>query len=76
MLLEIVSVIGLIGSAAALVAATGGLALFYTVFIDKERGPRLGYFLSSMDRNYVVNRIKKPYPAGHSRIKRYSRHPK
>ncbi len=32
--------------------------LFYTVFIDKERGPRLGYFLSSMDRNYVVNRIK------------------
>ena len=30
----------------------------YRVFIDKDKGPRLGYFLSSMDKNYVVNRIK------------------
>ena len=32
--------------------------LFYRVFIDKDKGPRLGYFLSSMDKNYVVDRIK------------------
>ena len=32
--------------------------LFYRVFIDKDKGPRLGYFLASMDKNYVINRIK------------------
>ncbi|MEM0132367.1 lysine--tRNA ligase [Acidiplasma sp.] len=35
-----------------------GFSLFYRVFIDRERGPRLGYFLANLDRNYVISRIK------------------
>ncbi len=31
--------------------------LFYRIFIDKDKGPRLGYFLASMDKNYVINRL-------------------
>lgn len=34
-----------------------GFSVFYKILIDKTKGPRLGYFLSSMDKNYVINRI-------------------
>ncbi|HLH86747.1 MAG TPA: lysine--tRNA ligase [Thermoplasmataceae archaeon] len=34
-----------------------GFAAFYNVLIGKDRGPRLGYFLSSLDRNFVRRRI-------------------
>jgi len=35
-----------------------GFALFYRVLIGKEKGPRLGYFLSHLDKNMIVARIK------------------
>ncbi len=35
-----------------------GFGSFYKVIIGKEQGPRLGYFLSNMDRNFVINRLK------------------
>jgi lysyl-tRNA synthetase class 1 len=31
--------------------------MFYKIFIDKERGPRLGYFLASMGKNNVISRL-------------------
>jgi lysyl-tRNA synthetase class 1 len=34
-------------------------ALYYTIFINKNRGPKLGYFLSYLNRDFVVERIKK-----------------
>ncbi len=30
----------------------------YRAFIGKEKGPRLGYFLSTMERDFVIHRIK------------------
>jgi len=35
-----------------------GFGSFYKVIIGKEQGPRLGYFLSNMDRNFVISRLK------------------
>ena len=35
-----------------------GFAAFYKVLIGKERGPRLGYFLSNMDREMVQLRFR------------------
>ena len=35
-----------------------GFGSFYKVIIGKDQGPRLGYFLSNMDRNFVLNRLK------------------
>ena len=35
-----------------------GFAAFYKVLIGKERGPRLGYFLSNMDRVMVQQRLR------------------
>ncbi len=34
-----------------------GFGAFYRALIDKERGPRLGYFLSNLDREFVRKRI-------------------
>ncbi len=34
-----------------------GFRAFYELFIGKERGPRLGYFLSNLDRKFVKDRI-------------------
>ncbi len=34
-----------------------GFSTFYQVLIGKERGPRLGYFLSNMDRGFVKKRF-------------------
>lgn len=31
--------------------------LLYTIFIEKKQGPRLGYFLSTLDRGFVLERI-------------------
>lgn len=36
-----------------------GFKAFYLAFIGKERGPRLGYFLSNLDRKFVMDRISK-----------------
>lgn len=34
-----------------------GFSAFYRALINKERGPRLGYFLSNLDRDFVEKRI-------------------
>jgi lysyl-tRNA synthetase class 1 len=35
-----------------------GFSAFYRVLINKERGPRLGYFLSNLEREFVRRRIE------------------
>lgn len=35
-----------------------GFQVMYTIFIDKKQGPRLGYFLSTLDRTFVLGRIE------------------
>lgn len=35
-----------------------GFSSFYMALIGKEKGPRLGYFLSNLDRDYVRNRLR------------------
>lgn len=35
-----------------------GFATFYKILIGKERGPRLGYFLSNMDMGSLAERLK------------------
>ncbi len=34
-------------------------SLFYRIFIGKDRGPRLGYFLYNLGRDFVKNRIER-----------------
>lgn len=36
-----------------------GFGAFYQVLIGRDKGPRLGYFLSNMDRNWLKDRITK-----------------
>ena len=36
-----------------------GFSVFYKVLIGKDKGPRLGYFLSNMDRKWVETRFEK-----------------
>ena len=31
---------------------------FYQILLGQEKGPRLGYFLSSLDKQFVMARIK------------------
>lgn len=38
-------------------SAKEGFASFYKALVGKERGPRLGYFLSTLGREYTVNRL-------------------
>ncbi|MEM0157547.1 MAG: lysine--tRNA ligase, partial [Thermoplasmataceae archaeon] len=35
-----------------------GFSIFYRVLIGKTRGPRLGYFLSNLDRDWVMKRFR------------------
>ena len=35
-----------------------GFSAFYRILTGKDRGPRLGYFLSNLDRDFVKNRLK------------------
>lgn len=35
-----------------------GFSCLYRIFIGKEKGPRLGFFLSIMERDYVLKRLK------------------
>jgi lysyl-tRNA synthetase class 1 len=30
----------------------------YQIILGQEKGPRAGYFLSSLDKNFVLNRVK------------------
>ena len=38
--------------------AGAGFAAFYKTLIGKERGPRLGYFLSNLDSSWVIGRLR------------------
>ncbi|MBP5734386.1 MAG: lysine--tRNA ligase, partial [Candidatus Methanomethylophilaceae archaeon] len=53
---EIGQVISEAGKASP-IGAKGGFRTMYMILIAKERGPRLGNFLASMDRDFVLGRI-------------------
>jgi len=36
----------------------GGFQTLYKIFCDQKQGPRLGFFLSTLDRDFVLGRIK------------------
>lgn len=36
----------------------GGFQALYKIFCDQKQGPRLGFFLSTLDRDFVLGRIK------------------
>ncbi len=39
------------------VGSKGGFRALYTIFIGKPAGPRIGPFLASMDKRFVINRL-------------------
>jgi lysyl-tRNA synthetase class 1 len=39
------------------IPAKSGFQALYQIFIDKKQGPRLGYFLSTLDKAFVLQRI-------------------
>jgi len=41
--------------------AKGGFQVMYSIFINKRQGPRLGYFLSTLDRSFVLGRIEEAF---------------
>jgi lysyl-tRNA synthetase class 1 len=42
----------------AAVGARGGFQTLYRIFCDSKQGPRLGFFLSTLDRDFVLGRIR------------------
>jgi lysyl-tRNA synthetase class 1 len=40
------------------VSAKAAFKAFYLILIGKDRGPRLGYFLSTLDKEFVLNRLQ------------------
>jgi lysyl-tRNA synthetase class 1 len=40
------------------IGAKSGFQCLYQIFIDRKQGPRLGYFLSTLDKEFVLNRIE------------------
>jgi len=40
------------------IGAKGGFQVLYRIFIDRKQGPRLGYFLSTLDKEFVLERIR------------------
>jgi len=40
------------------IGAKSGFQVLYLIFINRYQGPRLGYFLSTLDKGFVLNRIK------------------
>ena len=40
------------------IGTKGAFKTLYRILIEKERGPRLGNFLASMDREFVLGRVK------------------
>jgi lysyl-tRNA synthetase class 1 len=39
------------------IGAKRGFRVLYQLLLGKSRGPRLGFFLSSLDREFVLNRL-------------------
>jgi len=40
------------------IGARGGFQVLYKIFCNQKQGPRLGFFLSTLDRDFVMARIK------------------
>jgi len=40
------------------IGAKSGFQCLYQIFIDRKQGPRLGYFLSTLDKEFVLQRIQ------------------
>ncbi len=40
------------------VGPRGGFQTLYRIFCDQKQGPRLGFFFSTLDRDFVLGRIK------------------
>ena len=40
------------------IGARGGFQALYKIFCDQKQGPRLGFFLSTLDREFVLGRIR------------------
>jgi len=45
------------------IGAKGGFQVLYRIFIDRKQGPRLGYFLSTLDKEFVLQRIEEAIKA-------------
>lgn len=43
------------------IGAKGGFQVMYVIFINKKQGPRLGHFLSTLDRSFVLGRIEETF---------------
>jgi lysyl-tRNA synthetase class 1 len=46
------------------IPAKAGFQALYQIFIDKKQGPRLGYFLSTLDKAFVLQRIGEAVQSG------------
>ena len=55
-----------IHDASGTIGAKQGFATLYKVFLGQSRGPRLGFFLSSLDRGFVLERLSEASTAGGS----------
>jgi len=40
------------------IGARGGFQVLYKIFCNQKQGPRLGFFLSTLDRQFVLERIR------------------
>ena len=40
------------------IGAKGGFQALYKIFCDQTKGPRLGFFLSTLDKDFVLRRIR------------------
>jgi len=38
--------------------AKGGFRALYRIFLDRDKGPRLGFFLSTLDKSFVLDRVR------------------
>ena len=45
-------------SKASGIGPRGGFQILYRIFCDQKQGPRLGFFLSTLDRDFVLGRIR------------------
>jgi len=48
--------------------AKAGFQVLYLILVNRKQGPRLGYFLSTMDRKFVLGRVEEAYVAGQHRL--------
>jgi lysyl-tRNA synthetase class 1 len=51
------------GAKACAIGAKTGFQCLYRIFIDRSQGPRLGFFLSTLDKQFVLQRIQEAIAA-------------